>query len=122
MDEYLACVDEPIADAAMLPTYVLAKRAAREVKVVLTGEGADEVFAGYDYYRKFFGGTDSGLGAQSTTAQSDLRHVREQLEAAVGGPFPAPERDVTSPYSGFPYCVQPEFVWCMLNRDRRPSL
>ena len=49
IDDYLARVDEPVADAAMLPTYVLAERAAREVKVVLTGEGADEVFGGYDY-------------------------------------------------------------------------
>ncbi len=46
-------LDEPIADPAALPTYVVAKLAARSVKVVLTGEGADETWGGYeDGFRK----------------------------------------------------------------------
>jgi asparagine synthase (glutamine-hydrolysing) len=43
--------DEPFADAAFLPTYVLAERSRRKVTVVLTGDGGDEIFAGYDRYR-----------------------------------------------------------------------
>lgn len=43
--------EEPLADLACLPTLVLAEEAARHVKVVLTGEGADEGFAGYGRYR-----------------------------------------------------------------------
>ena len=43
-------MDEPIGDQAMLPLYVLSELAATDVKVVLSGEGADELFAGYDYY------------------------------------------------------------------------
>lgn len=46
-------IDEPICDAAMIPTYLLSKEAAKFVKVVLTGEGADEIFGGYDRYRKY---------------------------------------------------------------------
>jgi len=42
-----AAVDDPVTDYAVVPTYVLAKRAARDVKVVLSGEGGDEIFAGY---------------------------------------------------------------------------
>ncbi len=45
------CLDEPIADAAILPTWHLSTEARREVKVVLTGEGGDEVFAGYGRHK-----------------------------------------------------------------------
>ena len=44
-------MDEPIADYAAVPTYIMAKTASRDVKVILTGEGGDEVFAGYGRYR-----------------------------------------------------------------------
>jgi asparagine synthase (glutamine-hydrolysing) len=42
--------DQPIAEQAALPNYLLAKGAARDVKMVLTGEGGDELFAGYARY------------------------------------------------------------------------
>jgi asparagine synthase (glutamine-hydrolysing) len=41
---------EPIGDPAVLPTYLLSEAAARDVKVVLSGEGADELFGGYPTY------------------------------------------------------------------------
>ena len=44
-------MDEPIGDAAFLATLVLSREARKEVKVVLAGEGADELFAGYDRYK-----------------------------------------------------------------------
>ena len=46
----LAC-DDAVADYAILPTLHLARRAANDVKVVLSGEGGDEFFAGYGRYR-----------------------------------------------------------------------
>jgi asparagine synthase (glutamine-hydrolysing) len=42
--------DEPVADPAAAALYFVARLAAEEVKVVLSGEGADEVFGGYDIY------------------------------------------------------------------------
>jgi len=42
--------DEPLGDPAVLPTYLLSEAAARDVKVVLSGEGADELFGGYPTY------------------------------------------------------------------------
>lgn len=42
--------DEPIADNSIIPTIILCKLTSRHVKVVLTGDGGDENFAGYDRY------------------------------------------------------------------------
>ena len=43
-------LDEPIADIAALPTYLMAKETKKHVTVVLTGDGGDEVFGGYPRY------------------------------------------------------------------------
>src|SRR2546427_11402584 len=43
-------LDEPLADPALVPTFLLARFARTEVKVVLVGEGGDELFAGYPTY------------------------------------------------------------------------
>jgi asparagine synthase (glutamine-hydrolysing) len=43
-------LDEPLADASLLPTYLLSRFARRHVKVALGGEGGDELFAGYPTY------------------------------------------------------------------------
>lgn len=44
--------DQPLADTAVLPLMALSRHAAKHVKVVLTGDGGDEVFAGYRKYRR----------------------------------------------------------------------
>ncbi len=43
-------LDEPLGDASIVPTWSLARLARQEVKVVLSGEGADELLAGYPTY------------------------------------------------------------------------
>jgi asparagine synthase (glutamine-hydrolysing) len=48
--------DQPHGDISFLPTYRVSQLAAEEVKVVLTGDGADELFAGYDKHKAFFTG------------------------------------------------------------------
>ena len=45
--------DEPLADAAVLPTYFVSKAARRDVKVVIAGEGGDELFGGYPWHWLF---------------------------------------------------------------------
>ena len=45
-------IDEPIADYAIIPTLKMASEASKNFKVALTGEGGDELFAGYGRYRK----------------------------------------------------------------------
>ena len=44
-------MDEPIADSSALATYLICRRARQEVAVLLTGDGADELFPGYPPYR-----------------------------------------------------------------------
>lgn len=46
--------DQPHGDVSFLPTYRVSALAAKHVKVVLTGDGGDELFAGYDKHKNFF--------------------------------------------------------------------
>ena len=50
IERAVSSLGEPLADAAAVPTYLLAEHASQWVKVVLTGEGADELFGGYRRY------------------------------------------------------------------------
>ena len=51
LPEVAAAMDDPAADYACLPTYKLAQVARQRVKVILSGEGGDELFGGYGRYR-----------------------------------------------------------------------
>ncbi len=52
LPEIVGCMDDPSADYAIIPTWFLAQRARQDVKVVLSGEGGDEMFAGYPRYAR----------------------------------------------------------------------
>ncbi|MBF0326051.1 MAG: asparagine synthase (glutamine-hydrolyzing) [Alphaproteobacteria bacterium] len=51
LPQVAAAMDDPAADYACLPTFKLAAEARRHVKVILSGEGGDELFGGYGRYR-----------------------------------------------------------------------
>jgi len=51
LPDFVWHTDEPLADLASIPLYYLSRLARQDVKVMLSGEGADEIFAGYDFDR-----------------------------------------------------------------------
>lgn len=53
IDTIISSFDEPFGDSSAIPTFHVAKLASEHVKVVLTGDGGDELFAGYERYVTF---------------------------------------------------------------------
>lgn len=44
-------LDEPFGDFSIFPTYLISQMARQQVKVILTGDGSDEIFGGYEHYQ-----------------------------------------------------------------------
>jgi len=51
VEHLTSSMEEPFGDSSMLPTYYVSKMARQHVTVALSGDGGDEIFAGYDRYR-----------------------------------------------------------------------
>jgi asparagine synthase (glutamine-hydrolysing) len=51
--ELIQNLDQPFADSSFIPTYYLCKEVVKDVKVALSGDGGDELFAGYGQYDSF---------------------------------------------------------------------
>jgi asparagine synthase (glutamine-hydrolysing) len=97
LPEVAACMDDPAADYACLPTFKLAREASRHVKVILSGEGGDELFGGYGRYRHAMrpwpltkpmrrAGTFDGLGVlrEAPTGWRGGIAAAERAEAVAG--------------------------------------
>jgi asparagine synthase (glutamine-hydrolysing) len=69
LPDFVWHTDEPLADLASIPLYYVARLARQDVKVLLSGEGADEVFAGYnfDYWVRLW---DQVIAARSERSHS----------------------------------------------------
>jgi len=78
VEELTWYLDEPFGDTSAIPTYMVSKLAAEHVKVVLSGDGGDELFAGYDKY----------LVEGRERAYDRLPGAVKQIAGAVGGLMP----------------------------------
>jgi asparagine synthase (glutamine-hydrolysing) len=81
-------LDEPIADPALVPLYLLAREARAHVKVALVGEGSDELFGGYPTY----------LGALLARRYERLPRCVRRLGSAAGGRLGASAGNTTLRY------------------------
>jgi asparagine synthase (glutamine-hydrolysing) len=77
LPEIVAAMDDPAADYAIIPTWFLARRARQDVKVVLSGEGGDEIFAGYGRYR--YAMRPWWLGGKQPRSSGAFDHVKDVL-------------------------------------------
>ena len=68
-------LDQPHGDASFMPTLRVSELAAKHVKVVLTGDGGDELFAGYEKYAAFFARPD----AQSLSPEDFQRQYFDSI-------------------------------------------
>ena len=112
LDHWVDVFDEPFGDQAALPTMLLSGFARREVTVVLTGEGADEVFGGYSNYQKRVKEERITriLGAPGSPFPAMIRRLptvarRDRLLKAIARPLA--ERYVTIP-NVFDEAVRPD--------------
>ncbi len=72
--------DEPFADSSAIPTYYVSRMARRHVTVALSGDGGDEVFAGYTHYR---------LGPVTKYSQRIPESLRTTLLRPLSNSLPA---------------------------------
>jgi len=94
--------DEPLAHPSSVPLYFVSELASRHVKVVLTGEGSDELLAGYAKYRKTVFNLVLGRAYQSSMPRS-MRRLVEQAILKLNG-----VSSIRQKLSRTFLCLQPE--------------
>lgn len=111
--------DEPIADAAIIPTFFVSRRASRNVKVVLAGEGGDELFGGYPQHKlfHFLEFLQSDNFHLSNVNQPRFRHhLLPKLSSLVW-----PDYSLAQRYILFHSILQPALVQRLLPKARMGS-
>lgn len=78
--------DQPHGDISFIPTYKVSELAAKEVKMVLTGDGGDELFAGYEKYANFFS-TDVAKADKPTFEENYFNNISLLQEEVKQGLF-----------------------------------
>jgi asparagine synthase (glutamine-hydrolysing) len=102
LPEVAWALDDPTADYAALPTYKLAEAAKGTLTVVLTGEGGDELFAGYGRYRRAL--RPAWLGGRPAGPRAEVPYLRDQGQGAV-----ARWRQIVDPPAGLDRLQQMQY-------------
>ncbi len=87
--------DEPFADSSQIPTYLVSKMTRQHVTVALSGDGGDELFAGYTRYFRAPGlwrAIDATPQPLRTVAASGLRALSPAAWSTLGGLIPEKQR------------------------------
>lgn len=97
-ENFLNAIDEPFADSSAFATYLLAKETGKDVKVALSGDGADELFAGYNKHKAllrsedltgknkiFVQGAASILGRFSNNRSSKWGQINRKVQKMNSG-------------------------------------
>ncbi|MFI8202680.1 N-acetylglutaminylglutamine amidotransferase [Streptomyces sp. NPDC085937] len=95
LDGAVRAMSEPMMSHDVVAFHLLSEQVAKEVKVVQSGQGADEVFAGYDWYPKMAGVPRERAAEAYIDAYTDRSHADM---AAVLHPELLPDRDTSAEF------------------------
>src|SRR5262249_10683055 len=77
--------DEPMADSSMIPTHLVARVIRQHAAVALSGDGGDELFAGYPHYRRLLALEGARRGVPALVRRSAARVASQWLAPGVRG-------------------------------------
>ena len=84
LGDAVAAMSEPMVSHDVVAFYLLSQEVSQHVKVVQSGQGADEVFAGYHWYPPMMDAAAAGDGGFSTYARAFFDRPHEEMAAVVG--------------------------------------